>query len=149
GYWKVQGGFQKAAVAFHMHLSFPVLTRMFGYLPWRLLGSTDDLPLGVALEWARWCRSPGYLLDDPSLPLERYRRFTAPVLAYSFADDQWGTASAVDAMMRAYPNVQRRHVVPSQVGLRSIGHFGFFRPQAQSLWPDTLGWLREAVAAAR
>jgi len=28
-------------------------------------------------------------------------------------------------MMQAYPNVERRHLAPVDVGLDEIGHFGF------------------------
>lgn len=141
GYWRLQGAGQKAAVFVHVHVSLPLLGTVFGYVPWSKLGSAEDLPKGVALEWSRWCRNPRYLLGDPSLPLERYARFEAPVLAYSFGDDTWGTPRAVDAMMRAYPNLERRHIEPGDAGLRSIGHFGFFRPDAAHLWDEPIAWL--------
>jgi len=141
GYWRLQGGYQKAAVAFHVHVTFPLLAHLFGYMPWSWFGSAQDLPKGVALDWARWCRHPRYLLGDLSLPLHRYADFTAPVLAYSFDDDDWGTARSVNAMMTAYPNLERRHVVPSEVGLQSIGHFGYFRSAARELWHEAVDWL--------
>lgn len=145
GYWRLQGGGQKLAVALHMHLTFPLLASLLGYMPMRRLGGGEDLPRGVALEWAAWCRRPGYLLDDPTLPLERYRAFQAPVLAYSFADDNWGTRRSVDAMMRAYPRLTRRHLVPAEAGLRAIGHFGFFRPASAAIWPAVADWLHAAA----
>jgi len=154
GYWKLQGAEQKLLVAMHVHLTFPVLTSIFGYLPWRKFGSSEDLPHGVAKEWARWCRDPKYLLGDTSLPLERYQQFAAPVLAYSFSDDKWGTSRSVDAMMSAYPNLQRQHVEPHLAGLEALAHFGYFRPAASTLWPDVIEWLdacpmRSAPAAVR
>lgn len=141
GHWRLQGGEQKLAVALHMHLSFPLLAKTVGYIPWSRFGGAEDLPQGVALEWARWCRDRSYLLGDASLPLDRYGRFDAPVRAYSFDDDKWGTAKAVDAMMQAYPNVERRHVTPAMAGTSSLGHFGFFRPAAKALWPEVIEWL--------
>ena len=141
GYWKAQGGFEKQRVRFLVTVLIPSLSRAVGYLPWSKLGAGEDLPKGVALEWARWCRLPNYLLDDSSLPLERYQRFTTPVLAYSVADDDWGTARAVDDMMRAYPNLERRHIEPKRYNLDKVGHMGFFKPQAQVLWDEALGWL--------
>ena len=76
-----------------------------------------------------------------TLPLERYRQFTAPVLAYSFGDDAWGTARSVAAMMRAYPNVELRHAEPAGFGLDRIGHLGFFRPGSEALWRDAISWI--------
>ncbi len=147
GHWRLQGGAQKAMVALHMHLTFPAMARAVGYIPWSKFGGGEDLPAGVAREWARWCRDPRYLFGDPTLPLHRYAAFEAPVLAYSFDDDDWGTARSVDTLMREYPRVQRRHVAPAEVGLRAIGHFGFFRPGAAGMWPDVVKWLGAPAAA--
>ncbi|MBL4687274.1 MAG: hypothetical protein JKY37_21940 [Nannocystaceae bacterium] len=126
GHWRLQGAEQKYLVALHMHLTFPLLASVFGYLPWSKMGSSEDLPKGVALEWARWCRHRDYLLGDSTLPLDRYRAFEAPVLAYSFGDDKWGTPASVE---------------PAGAGLQAIGHLGFFRPSAARLWGDAIEWM--------
>ena len=141
GHWRLQGGLQKPAVALHVYVSLPLLSHLLGYIPWSWVGSGEDLPKHVALEWSGWCRNRNYLLDDDTLPLDRYRSFDAPVLAYSFDDDNWGTAQAVDAMMSAYPNLERRHAAPADYGLEAIGHFGYFRPQSKALWAEGLEWL--------
>lgn len=146
GYWRVQGGLQKLPVGLHVWVTLPVLSRLVGYMPWSWMGSAEDLPAGVALEWSGWCRHPDYLLGDPTLPLERYAGFTAPVLAYSIGDDDWGTARSVDRMMRAYRNVERRHVDPVSAGVGRLGHFGWFRPAARSLWAEPIAWM-DALAA--
>ncbi len=140
GNWRYQGGNQKLAVLLHSYISLPLLATLVGYMPWSWFGG-EDLPKTVAVEWAGWCRNKDYILGDKSLPLERYDEFSAPVLAYSIADDNWGTAKSVDMMMRAYPNRTRRHVSPKEAGLKSLGHFGFFRPTAKPLWGDTVNWL--------
>jgi predicted alpha/beta hydrolase len=149
GYWRRQGGEQKAAVMLHVHVTLPVVSRALGYFPGKLLGSSVDLPKDAALQWARWCRDPEYLLGDPALPLERFRDFRAPVLAYSVDDDKWGTRESVDAMMGAYPNLERRHLVPREHGLTRLGHFGFFRPWASALWEEPLRWLDALATDAR
>ena len=141
GYWGVQGGAERWRVGFAVYVLLPILTMTMGYFPWRWFASGEDLPRSVALEWASWCRSRNYLLDDRSLPLERYERFESPVLAYSVDDDDWGTAAAVDDMMRAYPNVTRRHLMPANYGLDRVGHMGAFRRGAESLWTEFVDWL--------
>lgn len=141
GYWRVQGGRQKWVVGFHTHVTLPVLSRLFGYLPWSRFSAAEDMPRGVALDWAGWCRQPGYLLDDSALPTERFKQFRAPVLAISVDDDEWGMRSNVETMMRNYPNVEWRHVTPAGAGTDSLGHFGFFRPKAQALWGGLADWL--------
>jgi predicted alpha/beta hydrolase len=114
---------------------------LFGYFPWSRFAAGEDLPAGVALEWARWCRNRDYLLGDETLPLQRYEAFDAPVLAYSIEDDDWGTPRAVDDMMRAYANVARRHLVPPDYGLDKLGHMGFFRKGSEAIWDEVIAWL--------
>jgi len=140
-HWRLQGGEQKWIVAFHVHVTFPLLSAIFGYMPCSRFGSAEDLPKGAALEWARWCRDPLYLLGDDTLPLDRYAEFSAPILAYSIDDDKWGTRRSVDAMMSAYPNVERRHVEAAQYGLQFLGHFGYFRQTSRHLWADGIAWM--------
>ncbi|MEM9334462.1 MAG: alpha/beta fold hydrolase [Pseudomonadota bacterium] len=143
GHWRLQGAEQKWVVALHVHVTLPLAAHLFGYVPWSRMGSAEDLPKGVALDWSRWCRDRKYVLGDDSLPLERYASFRAPVLAYSIDDDKWGTRPAVEAMMQAYPNLRRRHIVPAEHGFEQLGHFGYFRKSASALWQDGIDWLRE------
>ena len=143
GYWGVQGGAEKYRARVAVTVMIPVLTRLFGYFPWSKFAAGEDLPGGVALEWARWCRDRDYLLSDDTLPLERYDEFAAPILAYSIEDDDWGTARAVDDMMRAYANVTRRHLVPADYGLSKVGHMGFFRRGSEAIWDEVIAWLED------
>lgn len=145
GYWKLQGGSQKYVVLFSMYVAFPLLTRLCGYFPWSRMAGGEDLPKGAALQWARWCRSPNYLFDDAGLPhLARYDDFTAPILAYCFSDDDWGTRAAVHSLMDHYTaaDLQYRYVDPADFGRSTIGHFGYFKRGSDSLWDNTLQWIR-------
>ena len=143
GHWRLQGAEQKLLVALHGYVTLPLASRVYGYTPWSKFAAGVDVPAEVGRRWAEWIRHPDYLLGDESLPLDRFDAFTAPVLAYSFSDDKWGTAAAVDALMlRAYPTVERRHVNPTDHGLDQIGHTGFFRPAAAALWSEASQWLR-------
>ena len=145
GYWRIQGGGQKYAVWAHFHLVIPITTALLGYAPMSRLGVGEDLPEGVAREWARWGRHPRYLLGMGYLPSERYAAFRAPVLAYSIDDDDWGTARSVDAMMGAYPVLERRHLVPADLGVESLGHMGWFKAHASALWEPAIEWLDRNV----
>ena len=141
GYWRVQGGIQKWVIGCHTHLTLPILSRVFGYLPWSWFSSAEDLPKGVAIDWSGWCRQPGYLIDDPELPIERFMQFRAPVLAISVDDDDWGLRRNVEAMMRHYPNVEWQHVTPAEADADTLGHFGYFREKAKPLWGRLADWL--------
>lgn len=144
GYWRLQRGWQKWNVGFHTHVTLPGLSKLMGFVPWSAFGKAEDLPKGVAEQWSGWCRSRNYLFDDPTLPTERYASFRAPVLAYSAADDHWGTARAVDEVHAHYPNVTRRHLDPAADGLPPVGHFGYFSRRNAVRWQEAVDWLLEA-----
>lgn len=140
GHWRLLAKSQHLPIFFHAHITLPLLSRLFGYMPWSWCGGID-LPKGVALDWASWSRHPDYLLGDARLPSERFRHFSAPVLSCSFEDDHWGTAKAVDLMMKVYPNLQRSHLDPKTLGVPPVGHMGFFRASSRVLWDLPLAWF--------
>jgi predicted alpha/beta hydrolase len=121
----------------------PGVTHAVGYLP-GALGVGEDLPAGVALEWARWCRTSDYLWGaEPDRV--RYAEVRAPVLALSFAGDTYAPEAAVDALARLFVNadVDRRHLAQPR-----IGHFGFFRAHRRALWTDAGAFLDAALTEA-
>ena len=138
GHWAWPARWKYAAL---WHVGMPAVTRLVGWFPGRALGFGEDLPAGVALEWARWCRSPAYLGDFGG-----HRAFTRPLLAFSFDDDDYAPHRAADALHDRYGSLeqQRRRVAPADVGVRRIGHFGFFRPAAAPAWRVATDWITRA-----
>ena len=127
---------------------FPGLTPLFGYFPGRRLRMIGDLPRGVAEQWRRWCLHPEYLLAEGDAWRRRMAQFDAPILRYSFADDELINERATDSLHSFYSGarIERRHITPEPGA--SIGHFGFFNPRHRdTLWAQTLEWLRAQVPA--
>lgn len=124
----------------------PVLVRGKGYLAWSVLGLGDDLPLGVYRQWRRWCQWPRYFFDDPECAdfAGRFARVRTPIRAVNASDDHWAPPASRDAFMSAYVNAPLDLITlhPHEVGLKTIGHVGYFRPEAQKLWQQALDWLR-------
>ena len=109
--------------------------------------------MGLALIERRPTRFPGCLQRDYLLAegdyRARYARFEAPILSYSFEDDDLNTKPGIDYLHSSYPNVERRHLHPRDVGLARVGHFGFFNERSRDpLWHETLDWLRGSVSAS-
>lgn len=139
--WPTLGG--KAKMALYMYAMFPVVGAALGYIPGRF-GMGEDLPYTVAGEWARWCRTRGYLLGDDGSRRRLYSEITAPIVAISFTDDFYAPQETVAEWLRFFPNAQKvhRHLAPADVGARAVGHFGFFRATAeQTMWPQVTQWL--------
>lgn len=130
------------------HAALPFGARTVGYFPSRRLGLGEDLPGGVARQWAEWGRSPHYIAGPPgSSRRERFARLALAIRAYSFSDDHYAPRRAVDALLEFYrgARIEHRHVAPADVGLAHIGHFGFFRDTAATaLWPGAVAWLERA-----
>lgn len=145
--WRLQGG-----MALLWYAAFPGATLLFSRFPAKRLGIGEDLPKGVALDFARWCRHPDYLVDSTGRPLRSgFRAFDGPILAYSFGDDLAAPARAVDALHCFFENAptERRSVEPRELGLGAIGHFGFFREGFRtSLWAEVAGWLEKVAEAS-
>ncbi len=142
GYWPLAA---RARLALTWRALVPTFTRTFGYLPGRF-GIGEDLPRGVAEEWARWCSHPDYLVSEHPDAGARFARFDRPTAFYSFTDDAFGPRRSVDALLARLPsaNVDHRRVDPREVGKGPIGHFGFFRaPFRDPLWREALAFLND------
>jgi len=148
GHWS---GFARVQAWLFFHWMLPLLVRLLGYAPGRVLGPrAQDLPAGAALEWAAWGRTPGFLFGDDSLARERsYDRFAGAVHLWSIADDHlFGPAAAVDALAGQFSAAQvTRHVVaPADLGVEKIEHFGPFRRDLGTrLWPRLLAPIEAAT----
>ena len=142
-YWRYRKGAARSMA--YSWATRPFAT-VFGYLPWSRFSSAEDVPAGAALQMAVSMRRPGGILDDPTLPVQRYADFQAPVLAYSISDDTEATRPSVDALMSVYPHVERRHIDPADAGLDRLGHFGYFKRPARGLWPEAISWLQNPEA---
>lgn len=136
-------GFARWRLLFLWYVTLPLAVGIFGYLPsW--LGIGEDLPAGVARQWARWCRTRGYLIPHVPGARERFRTVRAPLLAWSFEDDPYAPKRSVDALLAYFENaeVEHRHLAGDALPGGRVGHFGFFRTGAtEVLWEETLSWL--------
>ena len=143
GYWKNWPRLGRAWMWPATHLALPGVAKLHGYFPGSRFGFGEDLPAGVALQWASWCRHPRYLVGALGVE-DLYARVSVPIRAYAIADDAFAPLSAVEALRRLYPAArwETRRVAARDVGAKSLGHFGFFRERFRdSLWREAADWL--------
>lgn len=129
----------------------PAVTRGFGYLP-GAIGVGEDLPKGVAEEWARWCLTRGYFLEAHPVARRRFARFDKPTLLYSMSDDDFAPEAAVAQLMALLSSapLEHRRVIPSELGVEAIGHFGFFRPRfTDTLWREVRWFFDDLIDGQR
>jgi len=145
GYWRNMAVPERYRVFLAMGGLGPLVVRARGYFPGALLGG-EDLPGPAFLEWRRWCMSPGFLFDDPTLPeAANFAGLRAPVRFGQIEDDTWATPAAVEAMAARFTGAAERSMWSIRLadsGARRIGHHGFFRSEHHAtLWPAALAWL--------
>jgi predicted alpha/beta hydrolase len=109
------------------------------------LKKVGDLPAGVMRQWRAWCLNRDYCVGalGPAVR-EQYARVTAPILSLSFTDDEFMSRVNTESMHGFYVDAPRemRRIAPRDIGVSSIGHFGFFRRRhAERLWPLAAAWL--------
>ncbi len=145
GYWRHWPGYHRYLMAMLWYCFIPWSCRLISYCPLATFKLGENLPKGVALQWAHWGRNPHYIVDEEGQPIREYfAAFEGPIRSYSFSDDGLAPKAAVDSLMDyyQYAELDRRHVNPGDVDQKAIGHFGFFRERLRpTLWAESLSWL--------
>jgi predicted alpha/beta hydrolase len=147
GYWRRQRvPFRYYALLF-WKLYGPLALARHGYVPQGRLWAGDSLPRNVFLQWREWCLRPEHFAGDLSGALggSQFDAVTAPLLNWGFSDDPIATPAAVAALMQrfyAHAQLEQRWSTPRELGVRAIGHHGFFSERHRdSLWRGVLDWL--------
>lgn len=137
GYWRLWPGIRGAGLGL-LWMAMPPIAHAFGFFPSKLFGlGSENLPRFVAAEWATWGKHPDYVFgyNDRAAAAA----LGVPLLAWSFADDDYAPRKAVEKLLTYYTSAEVEH---RPVAARGIAHFGFFRKQlAGDLWEETFAWL--------
>jgi len=145
GYWKFWDGIRKFKLLGLWYL-LPILVKLYGYLPLRILGKGADIPAGIALEWGRWGRNKAFVDEHGQSLNPEFAKVSCKILAISFSDDKfYAPLRAVEALNAVYTNAKHSHwhLTPKKLGTERLGHFGFFRNKTyiHALWKDVDSWL--------
>jgi predicted alpha/beta hydrolase len=131
---------------FMLRIYLPVTAGLLGYTPARRIGLGEDLPAGVALQWARWCRRPGYIENAFGREVSRdgYDQFRSPIFALHASDDPIATPANVQDLLRLFPQAPKeiKMIDPKSFGYPAIGHIDYFRRSRSEIWPLVTAWLR-------
>jgi predicted alpha/beta hydrolase len=138
-------------MAFVWHGAMPVLTHAFGYFPGHRLGLGEDIPRDVALRWAaRRTADPrarrGRVQDSTRSDafFQRCESASGKVLMLGFTDDAFATRAGMRRFLREFPRINATclELAPNKLGLKRIGHFGFFsRRVGAVLWPKVTHYV--------
>ena len=128
----------------------PIARRMLGYMPMKIFGNGENLPLGVYCDWKHWCSFPHYFFDDPAPKaraiVARFDDVKFPVAAAVSTDDLWAPPASRDAFFKGFTatRVDRIDLHARELGVSQVGHMGYFRAQTGAIfWPRIFAWLEK------
>ncbi len=138
GYWLEYAPSLRWRAWWLWYVVAPLSVWLFGYFPGKRLRKVGDLPKGVMEQWRRWCLDPEYAVGvEGDSVRAQYAAVRTPIVSFSFSDDEFMSARNTESMHEFYINAPRamKRFAPKDVGLKRIGHFGFFRSEnADALW---------------
>jgi len=117
----------------------PLLTPVYGYLPSKLVGIGENLPMQVYTQWKKWCSTANYWFDDDNYDFQSsFSAIKVPVTAVNSTDDQWAPPISANAFMKHYDqtDLQFVSVSPEQWAVDAIGHMGYFHSNCLAIVCD-------------
>lgn len=146
GYWRHWDGLERAKVFAFWYVAVPLLSRAGASFPSSLLGLGQDIPSGVARQWAEWGRDPEYIRSRTVGPRCQYHdEVRCRLRTYLIPDDNLAPPRATQAWHDWFPNAEREFVNLGACNAagRKIGHFGFFDPEiGADEWPGLTDFIR-------
>lgn len=146
GHWK---GIWWLYVMSFWYVVIPMVTSLFDYLPGWTMGGKIPIPKKVALEWRTWgTHRQGVLLNQAEM-ISRFSSVKIPVHFVTINDDKLlAPAAATQKLMNSYKNASTSYqfIRPRDLGLKKIGHFGFFKKSFQKqLWPMPMFYFTQYI----
>jgi predicted alpha/beta hydrolase len=146
GYWRAELAPFRYLALFLWRVYGPLTLRLWGYVPHSLLWRGLSLPRGVFLQWRIWCTRPEHFGPDldRELPGHQFAACRGPLLLWNFSDDPVANPQTAAPLLAYYPNahIEQRWTSPTELGVRHIGHGGFFSSRHRdSLWRGVLDWI--------
>ncbi|MCB1042495.1 MAG: alpha/beta fold hydrolase [Acidobacteria bacterium] len=140
GYWRENALPLRRRVPFFWFFLVPVTLFLFGYFPGKRLKLIGDVPPNVMKQWRRWCLHPEYAMGAESAEV-LYQQVNTPITSLSFTDDEFMSLENIQSLHACYCNAKRQmvRIQPQDLGIKRVGHFGFFRSSCgTSLWQQLL-----------
>lgn len=137
----------KLKAIWFMDFFIPASNLAFGYAKNNAVGMGEPLPKLVAKQWRDWCNGSGYvkMAFGKEVKEHHYDEITLPSLWINAPDDYIANDANVADMLRVFPNINAttKTLIPSDYGLKEIGHMKFFSRQSEVLWDMAVDWINE------
>jgi predicted alpha/beta hydrolase len=131
---------------FFFYIFTPISVLLTGYVKGKKFGFMENLPRNVVYEWRSWCAKENYFFDKKyygkTVPTGNFKDFHFPIHCIWATDDTISNAQNTENFwkhIRGDKGISFTRLVPHEMGLEKIGHFGFFRKvMKDKLWVNVV-----------
>jgi predicted alpha/beta hydrolase len=146
GYWRSMDAPFRYFCAFMWYIYMPFSSLLFGYAVGEKLRMGEDLPKGVALEWAAWCKKRTYIgtYFNKNINKNFYDEITKPFKVLVAEDDEVARPKTMNDMIKYYKNtpVDVEILRCKDYNVKSIKHFGYFsKKHSETIWNKPIDWI--------
>jgi predicted alpha/beta hydrolase len=143
GYWRDMSSPFKWILPPLWFLFIPFTTFIYGYANAKKIRQGEDLPKEVALQWSKWCKDPRYFDEDfqKSKTNLFFDKLKISLKSIQITDDPIANEITANKLLKYYKNaiIEIEKISPEQMGVKKIGHTGFFsRHFKATLWQKLL-----------
>jgi predicted alpha/beta hydrolase len=145
GYWRdMSKPYRWILPPLGFFLLIPLQVAFYGFVKAKKVRQGEDLPLGVGMQWRKWCINPKYFETDFGKSIKNlyYDQVRIPLKSIQISDDPIANNVTANKMLTYYKNatISIDRVTPKSLGVDKIGHTGFFsRRFKETLWVKLLG----------
>jgi predicted alpha/beta hydrolase len=142
GYWGNLKGSYRYFVGLLWYVGIPVMSSLFRYVPASKLGLGEDLPSGVARDWARWGKRSDYFTSEIGKH-PGFQNLRCKWKAFLAEDDDIATPGNALPLYEMYPNIDLdvETLDPEALGARELGHLRFFSRSNRDAWHIVADWF--------
>ena len=143
GYWGHLRGTEKLIYRTMFTVGIPLLNTLFHYIPNSMMGRGEDIPAGVASDYARWGKRPDFFESELGQH-PGFGRVTCPWKAFLAEDDDIATPENAYPVYRQYhrADVDIEMLSPGQLGLKELGHHRIFSRSNREAWSLISDWFK-------
>ncbi len=151
GFWGNMPFLYRMQTLFFFYFVHPITRLLFGFSKLKWFGLMEDLPSTVTQQWKEWCSKPDYFFAPENYPTireyDQSKNLNLPILVVSTQDDRISSLKNVELLWKhisSKKGIQFQELKPMEIGLKEIGHFGFFRKNiGHKLWPIALNFFND------
>jgi predicted alpha/beta hydrolase len=141
---------------YFFYIFTPLSILLTGYISAKRFKIMEDLPKNVVLEWRNWCAHQDYFFHSKfagnTLPVGSFKNYDFPIHLFWAVDDtisnEKNTHNYWKHIKSSRP-VEMTRYTPQELGIKNLGHFGFFKKSRKNdIWAAAVGKLEAFLSDA-